>query len=103
MKSLVGSYCRFRNLFIVAHLVFVTPHSNAGIEHVYSLVNKNKKEGSDRNKLDIERLFSAILAVKMDQPGFFSKCFDFKPSQKLVKEAKKAATKYNDSHLSSSS
>ena len=103
MKSLIGSYCRFGNLFSVAHLVFVTPHSYAGIEHVYSLVNKNKTEGSDRNKLDIEGSLSGILAVKMDQPGSFSKCYDFQPSQKLLKEAKKAATKYNDSHSPSSS
>ena len=70
---------------------------------MYSLVNKNKKEGSDRNKLDIEGSLSATLAVKMDQPESFSKCYDFKPTQKLLKEAKKAATKYNDSHSSSSS
>ena len=32
----------------------------------------------------------------MDQPKYFSKYYDFQPSQKLLKEAKKAATKYND-------
>ena len=41
MKSLIGSDYRFCNLFNVARLVLVTPHSNAGIERVYSLVNKN--------------------------------------------------------------
>ena len=54
MKSLIGSDYRFHNLFNVARLVLVTPYSDAVIERVYSLVNKNKKEGSDRNKLDIE-------------------------------------------------
>ena len=92
MKGLIGSDYRFCNLFSVTCLVLVTPHSNAGTEHVRSLVNKNKKEGSDRNKLDIEGSLSAILAVKMDQPESFSKCYDFKPSQKLLKEAQKAAT-----------
>ena len=103
MKSLIGSVYRFRNLFNVARLVLVTPHSNAGIERVYSPVNKNKKAGSDRNKLDIEGSLSAVSAVKMDQPESFSKCCDFKSRQKLLKEAKKAATKYSDSHSSSSS
>ena len=41
MKSLTGSDCRFRNLFNVARLVLVTSHSNAELECVYSLVNKN--------------------------------------------------------------
>ena len=44
MKSLIGNDYRFRNLFNVVRLVLVTPHSNAGIERVYSLVNKNKKK-----------------------------------------------------------
>ena len=72
MKNLIGSDYRFCNLFNVACLVLVTPHSNTGIECVYSLVNK------------------------MDQPKYFSKYYDFQPSQKLLKEAKKAVTKYND-------
>ena len=46
----------------------VVPHSNAGIEHVYALVNKNEIEGSDRNRLDIVGTSSSILAVKSDQP-----------------------------------
>ena len=60
-------------MFIVANLALVTPHSNAGIGRVYSIVNKNRAESSDRNKLDV-----AILAVKMDQPKSFSKYYDFK-------------------------
>ena len=52
--------------------------------------------------IESKESLSAILAVKMDQPESFSKYYDFKPSQKLLKEAKKAATKYNDSHSSSS-
>ena len=52
--------------------------------------------------IEIKESLSAILAVKMDQPESFSKYYYFKPSQKLLKEAKKAATKYNDSHSSCS-
>ena len=98
MKSPVGNNYRFRLLFNVARLVLVTPHSNAGIERVYALVNKNKAEGSDRNRLDIERSLSSILAVKLDQPEAFFKCYDFKPDAKLLAEAKKATTKYNNLH-----
>lgn len=100
LKSLVGSNFRFRNLFSVAHLVLVTPHSNAGIERVYALIKKNKREGSDRNRLDIEGSLSAILAVKMDQPEAFNKCYDFKPSEDLLKKAKKATVTYNKAHSS---
>ena len=33
--------------------------------------------------------------MKMDQPNVFSKYYDFKTSEKLLKEAKKAASKQN--------
>ena len=41
------------------------PHSNAGIKRVFSLVNKNKNESSDRNRLDSGETISAILKVKL--------------------------------------
>ena len=64
LKSPAGNNYRFRTLFEVALLVLITPHSNAGIERVYSLVNKNRPEGSERNRLDIDASLSSILAVK---------------------------------------
>ena len=66
IKSPIGNNYRFRLLFNVARLVMVAPHSNAGIERVYALVNKNKSEGSDRSRLDIEGTLPSILAVKLD-------------------------------------
>ena len=72
MKSPVASNYQFRLLFNVAPLVLVTPHSNAGIERVYTLVNKNKAEGTDRNRLDIEGSLSSILTVKLDHQKLFS-------------------------------
>ena len=82
----------------------VAPHSNTGIERVYALVNKNKSEGSDRYRLDIEGTLSSILAVKLDQPEAFSKCYEFAPNVKLISEAKKEITKCNNlGSLSSSS
>ena len=72
MKSPVASNYQFRLLFNVAPLVLVKPHSNAGIERVYTLVNKNKAEGTDRNRLDIEGSLSSILTVKLDHQKLFS-------------------------------
>ena len=94
---------QFRLLFNVARLVLVTPHSNAGIKRVYALVNKNKAEGTDRNRLDIEGSLSSILAVKLARPEAFFKCYDFKPDEKLLHDAKKAKRKYNMLHSSISS
>ena len=87
MESLIGSDDRFCNLFNVARVVLVTPHSNAGIECVYSLVKKNKREGSDRNKLDI-LAGKTILAGKWTNQNLF-------PSVLTLNTAK-----YNDSHSS---
>ena len=60
LKSLVGNNSRFHLLFQVAKLILVTPHSNSGIERFYSLVNKNKEQGTERNRLDIEGSLSSI-------------------------------------------
>ena len=50
IKSPAGDNFRFKVLFRVANIVFIKPHSNAGIERVYSLINKGKQEVSDRNR-----------------------------------------------------
>ena len=55
---------RFRLLFRVALLILITPHSDAGIERVYSLTNKNKSEVSDRIRTDIEGTLASIMGVK---------------------------------------
>ncbi len=68
---------RSRCLFQVACLVLILPNSNAGIERVLSLVNKNKREGSDRNRLDIEGSLSSILAVKLNKPELVQKCYEY--------------------------
>ena len=48
--------------------MLLTAHPNACIERVYSLVNKNKSGGSERNLLDIDGSLSSILAAKLDRP-----------------------------------
>ena len=75
----------------------ITPHSNAGIERVFSLVNKSKSAGSDRNRLDIEGSLSSIPAVKMERPESQEKYYCFKPSERLLNSAKKATYTYNES------
>ena len=95
LKSPVASNLRFRLLFEVAHLVLLLPNSNAGIERVFSLVNKNKREGSDRNRLDIEGSLSCILSVKFERPESVTKCYESVPDSNLLKDAKKATMTYN--------
>lgn len=65
LKSPVGNISRFK----VARIVLLVPHCNAGIERVYSLVNKNKNKGSERNRIEIDGSISSILTVSKQ------KCF----------------------------
>ena len=81
LKSPIGCSFRFRRLFKVAKIILVTPNSNAGIERVYSIVNKNKSENSDRKRLDVNRSLSSILAVKLYRPESDHKCYDFHPDE----------------------
>ena len=94
MRSVVGNSDRFSLLFKCALVVLLTPHSNASIERVFSLVNKNKSEASNRNQLDIDGSLSSVLAVKLDRPESVSSCLDYDPDDMLLQEAKKAAVNY---------
>ena len=89
MRCPVGSNYRFCTLFKVAKLVLVTPLSNADIERVYSLVNRNKGEESERNRMDIDSYLSSILAAKLDRPESFCKCYKYTSNETLMKKAKK--------------
>ena len=98
LKNPAASNSRFKNLFQVARLVLLMPNSNAGIERLFSLVNKNKKDGADRSRLDIEGSLSSILTVKLDRPESESKCYNFLPSAELLHDSKKATNTYNKEH-----
>ena len=65
MKSSVGNNKRFNNLLEVAQIVLLVPHSNAAIERLFSLVNKNKNKSSDRYCLEQDKALSSVLAVKL--------------------------------------
>ena len=66
MKSPIGNKKRFNILFEIAQIALLLEVSNAAIERLFSLVNKNKNESSDRNRLDQNKTPSSILAVKFD-------------------------------------
>ena len=101
LKNPAASNIRFKLLFEVAKLVLIVPHSTASIEHVFLIVNKNKSETSDRNRMDIEKTLSSILALKLETPESVSTCYNFKPSKMLLGSAKKAALTYNRQHSQS--
>ena len=93
-----GDNFSFRLLFRVALIVLITPHSNAGIERVYSLVNKNKPEGSDRNRMVIDGSLASIIGIKLGRPESETCCYQHEPSTQVLEAAKKATKEYNDKH-----
>ena len=62
-KSAGPDYC-FK-FFEVAQIVLTIPHSNAAIEQLLSLVNKNKNDDSGTTKLDVQGSLSSILPTKL--------------------------------------
>ena len=77
------------------------PHSDVSIERVYFLVNKNKREGSERNRLDIDASLSRIFAVKLDRPDKEGQlCYLYEPTGVLTIKAKSANKAYHDAHSS---
>ena len=92
---MVGNNERFSLLFKGGLVVLLTPHSNASIERVVFLVNKNKSEGSDSSRLGIEGSLLSILVVKLDGSESVSSCLDYDPDEKLLQTTKKVAVNYN--------
>ncbi len=82
----------FGQLFEVAKAVLTIPHSNAGEERIFSLIGKNKT--SSRSSLELEGTLSSIITVKTHITDPLS----WKPSEDLLKSAKKATMEYNRQH-----
>ena len=101
-KSPVGNNSRFHLLFQVTKLILITSHSNAGIEKVYSLVNKNKRQGTERNGFDIEGSLSNILVVKFHRSESKFACYNYQPDNSLLVSAIKATRLCNKAHCSKS-
>jgi hypothetical protein len=84
----------FDLLFKVANVVLTIPHSNAGEERVFSLINKNKT--SSRSSLGLDGTLSSLITVKthIEEP------MKWQPSEELIKKAKQATLSYNQEHKS---
>ena len=84
--------CEFDLLFQVAEVVMTIPHSNAGEERIFSLINKNKTPS--RSSLNLDGTLSSLITVKthIERP------LEWKPSASVLENAKKATKVYNNQH-----
>lgn len=82
----------FELLFKVATTVLTIPHSNASEERIFSLINKNKT--SSRSSLLLEGTLSSNITIKTH----IADPLNWKPSEDILKKAKKATIEYNRQH-----
>ena len=89
MSSLATDEPTFPLLSIVARLVLVIPHCNAGEERVFSLINKNKTSFRPSLALDLalDGTLSSIVQVKLAVPDHF---LTIEPPKEMLTKAKKA-------------
>ena len=92
MKKPGTNSFEFDLLFKIAEAVMTIPHSNAGEERIFSLINKNKTP--TRSSLKLDGTLSSLIAVKthIDNP------LQWQLSKTLLEKAKKATRAYNDKH-----
>ena len=71
--------CEFDLLFKVADVVMTIPHSNAGEERIFSLINKNKTPS--QSSLSLDGTLSSLITVKthIEHP------LEWKPSARVLK------------------
>ncbi len=87
---------RFKYLFRVAEVVVILPHSNAEEERLFSIVRKNKTDS--RSSLKLDGTLLSILTMKYTYPESDVPCHRWLPDEKILKDAKKAASHYNKDH-----
>ena len=80
---------------MILAFVLIMSYSNAGKEHLYSLVIKIKNEGSNMYSLYVESSLSAVLAVQINKNEAFSKYYDFRTNKTLLKEPEEVTTNSN--------
>lgn len=87
---------QFGLLFNVAEVVMTIPHSNAGEERIFSLINKNKIPS--RSSLKLDGTLSSLTVVKthIDNP------VQWMPPRTMLQKAKGATRAYNEQHKSHS-
>ena len=84
MKAGDGYSLKFPHLSRIARLVLVLPHSNAGEEHVFSLIRLNKTPY--RSSLGLDSTLSSILTVKLHNP---EPCYKFETYSDMLSKSKK--------------
>ena len=87
----VGSIYMFKMLFNIIRLILITSNSNSGEKKRFYTCEEEQVRRNHRNKLDIERSLSLILAVKLDWPQSVQKSFDCKSEKNILNAAKKAS------------
>ena len=94
MKKPGTNSLEFDLLFHVAEVIMTIPHSNAGEERIFSLINKNKTPS--RSSLGLDGTLSSLTVAKthVQDPLYWQ------PSMPIVQKAKKATKLYNDEHKS---
>jgi len=70
----------------IVKVVLTIPHLNAGEEHVFSVIQKIKRD--DRGKLQLQGRLSSLLYVKLNLPEIEKPCYDFNPTPQLLKLAR---------------
>ena len=74
---------RFPRLSKVAKVALTIPHSNAAEEHVFSVIQKIKRD--DRGKLKLEGTLSSLVSVKINLPeSKATPCYAFDPPTDLL-------------------
>ena len=96
VKIIVPGACnkRFKLLPQVASLVLVLPHSNAGLERLFSVVRKNKTDV--RSSLKLDGTLSSILTTKTYNPESLNLRYKWRPDKDLLDLSKKATIAYNN-------
>ena len=94
-KIIVPGTCNKRFKFIpqVASLVLVLPHSNAGLERLFSVVRKDKTDM--RSSLKLDGTISSILTTKTYNPESLNLCYKWRPDKNLLDLSKKETIAFN--------
>ena len=92
LKELGTANFQLNELFAVAEVVLTIPHSDAGEERLFSLINKNKTPS--RDSLQQEGTLSSIMIVKTH----ILNPLQWVPTPEMLEKAKKATSMYNQEH-----
>ena len=73
---------RFGRLAKVAKVVLTIPHSNAGVERVFSIIRKIRQD--DRARMQLQGTLSSLITVNMNLPeSKANPCYSFEPPLQL--------------------